>query len=202
MSDATTIGTVWIDSRGAVIGRWEDDEQVFEEIASGVPPRRRAVGSVRRGPARPFGGGRVPGSGTEGQHVEEMRRFFSSVLERVADLDAVEVSGRGPAHERFAAALERLSGAGDGELDVLVRSLSRRPSRPQMAARLRKLVGQPLSRRTKGPYRSVEPERDASGRVSAPGPEQLRNQRPRHLPEQKEIELEIEMMLADDEPAW
>lgn len=200
MTDLERVGTVWIDARGAVIGRWED-EPVFEEIDSAVPPRRRAVGSVRRGPARPFGGGRVKGSGTEEKHVDEMRRFFASVSERVADLDAVEVSGRGPAHDQFAALLERLGERGDGELEVLTRPLSRRPSRRQMAARLRKLVGQPLPRLTKGPYRPVEPPRDASGRPSQPGREELRNPRRRHLPERKEIELEVEMMLAADDAA-
>ncbi len=195
------IGIVWVDSRGAIVGRWEG-EPAFEEIESGAPPKRRAVGSVRRGPARPFGGGRVPGSGTERQHVEEMRRFFAAVAERVADLDAVEVGGRGPAHERFAAVLDKLSEGGDGELEVTVRPLARRPSRAQMAARLRKLVGQPLPRRTKGPYRPSEPGRDASGRERQPGREDVRNPRRRHLPERQEIELEVRMMLAEEEPAW
>jgi hypothetical protein len=131
-----------------------------------------------------------------------MRRFLADVAERVADLDAVEVSGRGPAPERLAAALEQLSAKGDGGLEVMTRPLSRRPTPRQRAARLRKLAGEPLPRRTKGPYRPEEPERDASGRPRSPGPERLRNPRPRHLPEHKEIELEIRMMLADDEPAW
>jgi hypothetical protein len=202
MTDREQVGTVWIDGRGAVIGRWEDDEPVLEEIESGVPPRRRAVGSVRRGPARPFGGGRVGGSGTKGQHVEEMRRFFADVAERVADLDAVEVSGRGPAHERFAAFLRQLSERGDQELEVTVRPLARRPSERQAAARIRKLVGKPLPRRMLGPYRRVDAERDASGRERATGREAFRNPRPRHLPEHEEIELQVRMMLADDEPAW
>jgi hypothetical protein len=201
MTDPERTGLVWIDGRGAVIGRWQD-EPILEEIESGVPPRRRAVGSVRRGPARPFGGGRVSGSGTEGQHIEEMRHFLASVAERVADLESVEVSGRGPAHERFAALLRRLSESGDGELEVSVRSLSRRPSTRQMAARLRKLAGEPLPRRTQGPYRPTGPERDASGRERPPGREGLRNPRPRHLPERDHIEREVRMMLAEDEPAW
>ncbi|HET7830087.1 MAG TPA: hypothetical protein VFL03_11040 [Candidatus Limnocylindrales bacterium] len=201
MTEPQRIGTVWIDGRGAVVGRW-DDEPVTEEIASGVPPKRRAVGSVRRGPARPFGGGRIGGTGTEGQHVEEMRRFFGSVAERVADLDMVEVSGRGPAHERFAALLRQLSEDGDGELEVVARPLARRPTPRQMAARLRALASEPLPRRTRGPFRAADAERDASGRVRPPGPEQFRNPRPRHLPERDEIELQLRMMLSDDEPAW
>jgi hypothetical protein len=201
MTESEGIGTVWIDGRGAVIGRWEDDA-VFEEIESDVPPRRRAFGSVRRGPARPFGGGRVPGSGTERQHVEAKRRFFATVAERVADLDTVEVSGRGPAHEQFAGLLRQLNAGGDGELEVEVRPLSRRPSRRQMAARLRKLVGQPLPRRRSGPYRPEEPARDPSGRERPPSRKALRNPRRRHLPEREAIDLEVRMMLAEDEPDW
>ncbi len=201
MTDEEQVGIVWVDGRGAVIGRWED-EPVFDEIESGVPQRRRAVGSVRRGPARPFGGGRVGGSGTEEEHVEAMRRFLADVAERLADLDVVEVSGRGPAHERFAALLRQLDNGRPDDLEVVVRPLSRRPSRPQMAARLRKLVGKPLPRRTTGPYREIEPERDASGRVRRPGRDRLPNPRPRHLPEREEIEREVRIMLADDEPAW
>ena len=200
MTDRDGRGIVWIDGRSAVIARWED-EPVFEAIDSGVAPKRRAVGSVRRGPARPFGGGRVPGAGTERQHVDEMRRFFAGVAERVADLESVEVSGRGPVHERFAALLTRLSKRGDGELEVIVRPLPRRPSQRQMAARLRTLAGEPLPRRTKGSYRPIEPERDASGRERLSGREGLRNPRPRHLPEREHIELEVQMMLAEDEPA-
>jgi hypothetical protein len=201
MTGSDQVGTVWIDGRGAVIGRW-DGEPVFEEVESGVPARRRAVGSVRRGPARPFGGGRVPGSGNEGQHMEATRRFFATVADRVSDLDTVEVSGRGPAHERFADLLRQLNEGGDGELEVTVRPLSRRPSRRQMAARLRSLAGEPLPRRMKGPYRPAEPELDASGRVRPPGRHEVRGSRRRHLPERQEIDLEVRMMLAEDERAW
>lgn len=189
-------GLVWIDAQRAVIARW-GDEPVLERLESGVPPMRRAAGSVRRGPARPEGGGRVGGHGTEGRHRELTHRFFGEVAERLADLDVVEVSGRGQVHEQFAELLEKLVQKGDGEPEVTTRALSRRPSDRQMAARLRKLVGEQLPRRQVGPYRPVDPARDASGRVSAPSRADLRNPTRRHLPEREHIDLEIEMMLDD-----
>lgn len=198
MVDPERAGLVWIDQQRAVIVRW-DDEPVLERLESGVPPRRRAAGSVRRGPARPHGGGRVAGRGTEGRHLELTQRFFGEVAERLADLEVVEVSGRGQVHEQFAGMLQRLVASGDGEPEVTTRSLSRRPSDRQLAARLRKIVGEQLPRRGSGaPYRPLDPARDASGRVSAPSRADLRNPTPRHLPEREHIDHEIEMMLADD----
>ena len=201
MTDRTVAeraGLVWIDAQRAVVARWGQDEPVLERLESGVPPRRRAVGSVRRGPARPKGGGRIGGPGTEGRHRELTRRFFGEVAELVADLDAVEVSGRGQAHEQFAELLRNLVQKGDGEPEVTTRSLSRRPSDRQMGARLRKLVGEQLPRRESGPYQPLDPARDASGRVRMPSRADLRNPTRRHLPEREHIDLEIEMMLADD----
>ena len=197
MNDDERIGTVWIDGDGAVIGRWEG-EPAFERIESGVPPRRRAVGSVRRGPARPAGGGRVGGHGTEDRHAETMRRFFATVADAVSDLDAIEVSGRGPIHERFATLLADLSKQGDGGLEVTVRPVARRPTPRQMAARLRSLAGEPLPRRTTGPYRPAEPARDPSGRKRPFTRDDLPNRRRRHLPERTAIDREVAMMLADD----
>ncbi|HET8777178.1 MAG TPA: hypothetical protein VFN76_05920 [Candidatus Limnocylindria bacterium] len=195
------VGVIWIDSRRAAIVRW-DDEPVLEWIESGVPQRRKAVGSVRRGPVRPFGGGRVGGHGTENRHLGEMRRYFSEVAEKVADLSHVEVSGRGPAHQEFADLLERLAEKANDGLTVSVRSLARRPSERQLAARLRKLVGRELPRRTAGPYQPPSTDREASGRRRQPTRDDFRNRRPRHLPAREEIDLEIEMMLAGDHPVW
>jgi hypothetical protein len=199
---ADGVAVVWIDARHAVIVRWDDDEPLTNWIESGVPAWRRAVGSVRRGPARPYGGGRVAGHGTENQYVGRMREFFSDVADRLADLDHVEVSGRGLPHQEFAALLTQLADKSDNELSVTTRPLARRPSEAQLGARLRKLSDQTLPRRTSGPYRPLPPATAASGRPRRKTRDDLRNQRPRHLPERKEIDLEVEMMLARDHPMW
>ena len=195
------VGVIWIDARHAAVVRW-DDEPVLEWIESGVPQRRKAVGAVRRGPARPYGGGRVGGHGTENRHLGEMRRYFSDVAEKVADLSHVEISGRGQAHQEFADLLQRLAEKANDGLTVSVRPLARRPSERQLAARLRQLAGRQLPRRTAGPYQPPPTDRDASGRVRRKTRDDLRNRRPRHLPEHGEIDLEVEMMLAGDHPVW
>lgn len=195
------VGLVWIDARHAAIVRWED-EPVIEWVESDVPARRKAVGSVRRGPARPAGGGRVGGHGTAGKHREAMNRYFTEVADRLADLDHVEVIGRGEPHEQFAALLARLTAMTPDPLSVTTQSLDRRPSERQLAARLRRLTGRQLPRRMSGPYRPEPPPRKASGRIRPPSREDLPIQKPRHLPEREEIDLEVEMMLAGDEPVW
>ncbi len=193
------VGLVWIDARHAAIVRW-DGGPVIEWIESDVPPRRRAVGSVRRGPARPSGGGRVGGHGTAGQHRDAMNRYLSDVADRLADLAHVEVIGRGEPHEQFATLLRRLTAKTPDPLTVTTQSLDRRPSERQLAARLRRLTGTQLPRRSAGPYRPEPPPTEASGRIRPPSREDLAVQKPRHLPERKEIDLEVEMMLAGDEP--
>ncbi|HET8587627.1 MAG TPA: hypothetical protein VFM74_07105 [Candidatus Limnocylindria bacterium] len=192
---------VWIDARHAVVVRW-DDEPVLEWIDSDVPARRRAVGSVRRGPARPHGGGRVAGHGTENQYIGRMRQFFSEVADRLADLDHVEVAGRGLPHQEFAALLNQLADKSNNELTITTRPLTRRPSERQLAARLRRLMGRTLPRRTSGPYRRLPTATTASGGSRSATRADLRNQKPRHLPEREEIDLEVEMMLAGDHPMW
>lgn len=199
--DPEDVALVWIDGRNAVIVRW-DDEPVLEWIESGVPARRKAVGSVRRGPARPAGSGRVGGHGNVNRHRDRMRDFYSEVADKLADLKHVEVIGRGLPHQEFAELLTRLGQKTNDGLTVSTESLERRPSERQLAARLRRLTGTSLPRRAAGPYRPEPPATLASGRVKSPGREDLPKQKPRHLPERDEIDLEVEMMLADDEPPW
>jgi hypothetical protein len=192
------VGVVWVDARRAVIARWGDDEPTLEHLESGVPQRHTAVGSVRRGPARPFGGGRVPGHGTEEAHERAHRAFLVTVAEKVEDLDEVHVLGRGRAHERLAELLARLASRQGADVTISTVPLSRRPSDRQLAARMRRLADAELPRRLVGRYRlppqgpttpTGRPLRPAGGR---------RTLRPARLPEHQEIEQELEAMLADD----
>lgn len=197
--DPEGAGLVWMDTQRAMIALWDGAEPRVEWLESGVPPRRKAAGSVRRGPARPAGGGRVGGEGTEARHLELLQQFLGELTERLADLDVIEVIGRGHAHERLADLLRSLSAGEADDVTVTTRTVSRRPSERQLMARFRKLVGRELPRRTRGPYDGPPPvPTDASGRVRAPtAAERRRNPKPRHLPEREHIAREIEMMLAD-----
>jgi hypothetical protein len=175
-----------MDTQQALIARWRG-EPVVERFESGVPPKRPPVGSIRRGPARPFGGGRVPGHGTEGRHLERLRDYFALLAGLLSDLDAIEVAGRGSSYEQLADLLRRLAARRDGEVQITTRPAARRPTERQMVARLREMVGAQLPRRTHGSYRWTRSQ-----------PTVPRLPKPRHLPERREIELEVELLLADD----
>jgi hypothetical protein len=188
------IALVWISSEQAVIVRW-DGEPVVEHVASGVTPRRSGAGSVRRGPARPEGGGRVAGHGTKTKHDEELRRFLTEVSSRLAGLGVVEVAGRGTLPARFAELLRRLDGRGDAALEVTTRALSRRPSDAQLKARLRRLADRDLPRRQVGRYRLAPAgPTSATGRPLRPAAGR-RTLRPARSPEWQEIDDELEAML-------
>jgi hypothetical protein len=196
--DPERVGAIWMDAERAMIARWQGGP-IVERLESGVPPKRPAVGSVRRGPARPSGGGRVPGHGTEGRHLELVRGYLADLAGRLVELDVVEVAGRGISHEQLADLLRRLARRGEGDVEVTTRKTSRRPTERQLAARLREMVGAQLPRETLGSYRWTRPQpRTASGRPLPPASGGRRNLKPRHLPERREIELEVETMLADD----
>jgi hypothetical protein len=190
------VGLVWIGADRAVVVRW-NDEPIMEHVDGAVSPKRRGVGSVRRGPARPSGGGSVPGHGTEEKHEQELRRFLSDVVGRLDGLETVEVIGRGLHPERLADVVRHVADRRNADIVVTTRTLSRRPSDNQLKARLRKLVGTELPRRRVGRYRLPEPEHATpTGRPLRPAAGR-RTLRPPALSEQREIEREVEAMLAE-----
>jgi hypothetical protein len=196
-SDPERVGLAWVAVDRAVIVRW-DGEPTLEHLYPAVLPKRRAVGSVRRGPARPSGGGRVSGHGTENRHEQDIRRFLTDVVGRLSDLEEVEIVGRGRHQERVADLLRRLAARRGAELVVTTRARSRRPSDNQLKAGLRKLVGAELPRRQVGRYRSAAPgPTTETGRPLEPAAGR-RTLRPPRLPEWREINEEVESMLADE----
>ena len=194
--DPDRVGLVWIGADRAVIARW-NGEPSLEHLESAVSPKRRGVGSVRRGPARPSGGGRVAGHGTENRHDEDVRRFLTEVVSHLGDLDEVEVVGRGHHHERLADLLQRLATRRNADLGVTTRGLSRRPSDKQLSARLRKLVGAEQPRRRTGRYRLPGQEPTSQTGRPLPAAAGRRTLRPPRVSERHEIDEAVEAMLAD-----
>ena len=196
--DPERVGLVWISTQRAVITRW-DGEPVIEHVESGVTPRRRAVGSVRRAPARPAGGGRVAGHGTKTKHDEELRQFLADVSSRLAGLDAVEVAGRGNVPDRFAELIRRDASSRTEDVNVTTRALSRRPSDAQLKARLRKFAERELPRRRVGRYRlPAAGPRTSTGRPLRPAAGR-RTLRPAREPEWRDVEEQIEAMLGESQ---
>lgn len=197
--DPERVALVWMDAETAYIVRWRD-EPVIERLDSGVPPRRPAVGSVRRGPARPSGGGSVPGHGTEGRHREHLDRFMGELARTLTDMQFIEVAGRGMPHRQLATFLGDVARRAGSMTVVTTRTLSRRPSERQMMARLRKMVDQERPRRRVGRYRlGAEGPTTATGRPT-PAAAGRRTLRPARVPERREIDNEVELMLDDDGP--
>jgi hypothetical protein len=109
----------------------------------------------------------------------------------------IEVVGRGLHPERLADLLRHVAARRNADTVVKTRTLSRRPSDNQLMARLRKLVGAELPRRRVGRYRLPVPEpATPSGRPLRPasGRQTLR---PPRLSERREIDQEVEAILAD-----
>jgi hypothetical protein len=197
--DPQRVALVWLDSDRAVITTWHDQPET-EHLDSGVTPHRKAVGSVRRGPARPHGGGRVAGHGTEQKHERTLMEFFGELVAKLGNLETVEISGRGSVHQQFAEQLRTWLSQHNENTAVTTRTLARRPSDRQLKARLRKLSGTELPRRRVGRYRlpATEPT-TATGRPLRPAAGR-RTLRPAPLPGAKHIAEEIDLMLGDPPP--
>ena len=162
--DAEDVALIWVDTEQAIIAHWQG-EPTIERIASGVPPKRPAVGSVRRGPARPAGGGRVPGHGTEGRHLDAMRRYLADLVERTAEFEVVEIIGRGTTPDRLAESIRRLADARNEPLRVEVRRVSRRPTERRPSSflpyqRLRRVASR--GRATSPQFRALRLRRERS----------------------------------------
>ena len=195
--DPERIGLVWMDAEQAMIARWRGEPSV-ERLESDVPPKRPAMGSVRRGPAGHRVAGAYPVTAPKGATAS-----FASVPCRpcraLADLDVVEVAGRGLLHEQFADLLRRLATRRNGDVEVTTRRASRRPRSANWRLDCGKCSVQQLPRRTRGSNRGPgRQQRPRRGDSRAGQQRTWHNPKHRPLPERREIELEVEIMLANN----
>ncbi len=96
---------VWIDSRQAVIVRW-DGAARFIRIESDVPAHRRSTGHVAHNPWIRQGGGGSPQEAGERHRLEHLHRFISQVEARLEPEDEIEILGPGTVRERLAHLVE------------------------------------------------------------------------------------------------
>ncbi len=96
---------VWIDSRQAVIVRW-DGAARFIRIESDVPAHHRSTGHVAHNPLIRQGGGGVRQEAGERHRLEHLHRFISQVEARLAPEDEIEILGPGTVRERLAHLVE------------------------------------------------------------------------------------------------
>lgn len=157
---------VWIDSREAVILRWQHDSADIEHLESDVPPHRRTTGHIRHEPGIRHGGGGPAQTAGEPRRLEHLERFVGQVGERVSPDDDVLILGAGTVRERLERHLRE-----DDERHGRSRAVTTEPSPPltdrQLVARLRHLAGADPRRRTVGAYRwSAATRVRRSGHVS------------------------------------
>lgn len=131
---------IWIDSRAAILARWDGTATAVERLHSDVPVHRRSTGHVTHNPAIPHGGGVAPQTDGEARRLEHLAQFLHEVAGRVAPYDALEVVGPGTVHERLAALLRAEDAAQHRERPVAIGAAPPLSER-QILARLRSLAG-------------------------------------------------------------
>ncbi len=131
---------IWIDSRAAILARWDGTVTSVTHIQSDVPVHRRSTGHVMHNPTIAHGGGVAPRSDGEGRRLEHLAHFLRTVADRLDPFDALDITGPGTVHERLAALVR-----GDDDSRHRDRSLTVSAAAPmtrrQILARLRSLAG-------------------------------------------------------------
>lgn len=132
---------VWIDSRRALLVRWDGAPHVVR-LESEVPPRRRGGEHVTHDPILRTMGAPDP----DGHRSEHLRRYLQQVAARIDPRDAVEIVGHGPVHERLADLVVE-----QDERHGRSREVTARPAsvltEAQLIARVREAAGDPAPRR-------------------------------------------------------
>lgn len=131
---------VWIDSRRALLVRWDGTPHVVR-MESEVPPRRRGGEHVTHDAILRTMGPPDP----DGHRSEHLRQFLQQVAARIDRRDAVEIVGHGPVHERLAdLVVEQDARHGRS------RKVTARPAKvlteAQLIARVREIAGDPPPR--------------------------------------------------------
>jgi hypothetical protein len=155
---------VWIDTREAVIVRWQAGSATVERHHSDVPPHHRSTGHVRYDPAVQHGGG-APHDTGEQRRLEHLARFVESIAGLLPATDELLIMGPGTVRDRLEQRVRELDRHGSRSRSVTCRATGRLTDR-QLLARVRHLAGSDPSRLTSGPHgRPEPPARRPSGAV-------------------------------------
>lgn len=151
LKDVTMAGgtLVWIDSREAVIVRWQDDQAQVERVGSDVPAHHRATGHVRHDPSIRHGGGGGSQTAGEPNRLEHLARFVGQVAQRLPADEDLLILGPGTVREHLERSV-RDADAHQRRSRVITCAASRRLTDGQLVARLRRFDGVEPRRRTVG----------------------------------------------------
>lgn len=143
---------VWMDSREALVVRWDGVAARVDRIESEVPAHHRSTGHVRHDPMVRHGGGGPVQSAGDPHRLEHLARFVDAVAERLPVDGDLFVIGPGTVHEKLARHVHE-SDAHQKIARQIRCERSARATRRQLIARLREAVGANPQRGTVGAYR-------------------------------------------------
>ena len=153
---------VWLDSRTAVLARWDGTDISLRHIRSDVPVHRRSTGHVTgAASSAAHAGGLAPRDDGEARRLEHLARFLRGVADAVEPFDALVVTGLGTVPDRLATLLRDADAAGHRTREIIVTPAGHLTDR-QLLARLRLLAGVTLPRR-RGTRGSRVPRRRRPG---------------------------------------
>ena len=143
---------VWIDSREAVVARWEAGAIQVKRFRSDVPPHRRSTGHVRHDPMVRHGGGGSPQSAGEPRRLEHLARFLKDIELHLPRSQELLLLGPGTVHERLAREIRAHDAHHQDDREIRC-EVAPRMTRRQLVARLRTASGVEPRRRTVGAHR-------------------------------------------------
>jgi hypothetical protein len=180
---------VWIDTREAVIVRWQGGAAAIERHHSDVPPHHKGTGHVRYDPAVQHGGG-APHDTGEQRRLEHLARFVETIANLVPPDDELVILGPGTVRDRLEQRIRETDRHASRTRGVTCQAAGRLTDR-QLMARVRRLAGADERRVTSGPH--GRPEAPALRPSGSPRPT------PRRVGSKPSIEIDV-MELIEEEP--
>ena len=139
-ADVESRTVVWIDSRRALLVRWDGAPHIVR-LESEVPPRRRGGEHVTHDAILRTMGAPDP----DGHRSEHLRQFLQQVAARIDPRDPIEIVGHGPVHERLADLVMEQDGRHGRSREVTARP-AKVLTEAQLIARVREIAGDPAPR--------------------------------------------------------
>jgi hypothetical protein len=180
---------VWIDTREAVIVRWQADAAAVERHHSDVPSHHRSTGHVRYDPAVQHGGG-APHDTGEQRRLEHLTRFVETIASLVPPDDELLILGPGTVRDRLEQRVRETDRHAGRGRKVSCQAAGRLTER-QLVARVRRLAGAGERRVISGPHGRPE--------ATARRPSGSRRPTPRRVGPKPSIEIDV-MDQIEEEP--
>ncbi len=136
---------IWVDTREAIVVRWEDEQARIVRVTSEVPDQHKSMGHVRHDPAVRHGGGRSQAAETTRRDAY-LHRFLKDVLRHVPVATDLTILGPGSIHDHLAKLIRAADHEHRDPREVVGRRSSRLTDR-QLIAFLRELDDDAAPRR-------------------------------------------------------